>query len=60
MVIQAQEMLRVCTRRRVCQWKGGVAGKRYLGEDAVEFGNGLYVGCERERSDSRVTAKFLA
>lgn len=46
--------------QRLWQWRGGVACKRYLGEDSTEFGNGLGVGCERERLDSRVTAKFLA
>lgn len=40
--------------------EGGVAYKRYLEEDSTELGSGLYVGCERERLDSRVTAKFLA
>lgn len=40
--------------------EGGVAYKRYLEEDSKELGSGLYVGCERERLDSRVTAKFLA
>ena len=40
--------------------EGGVACKRYLEEDSIELGSGLYVGCERERLDSRVTAKFLA
>ena len=40
--------------------EAGVAYERYLEEDSVELGSGLCVGCERERSDSRVTAKFLA